>query len=70
MKGHSDEIPDLTKYKNKDKIEHKDFVVPLKEGVKYYFISYDTKGTLGFKSNVVNTAEWAKDGTVIYGQMI
>lgn len=70
MAGHSDEILDLSKYKNKEKLEHKDFIVPLKNGIKYYFISYDKNGTLGFKSNIVNTASWAKDGTEILGQMI
>ena len=70
MSGHSNEVPDLSKYNNKEILKHKDFIVPLKDGIKYYFISYDKNGTLGFKSNVVNTADWGKDGTEIYGQMI
>jgi len=70
MLGHSDEVPDLSKYKNKEQLVHKDFIVPLEKGIKYYFISYDTKGTLGFKSKIVNTASWANNGTEIYGQII
>ena len=66
----SNEIPNLSLYKNCEIIEHKDFIVPLEKGIEYYFISYDTKGTLGFKSNIINTAEWGNDGSEIYGQML
>ena len=64
------EKPDLSKYKDKEKLEHKDFVVPLEKGASYYFASYDSKGTIGYKSNVKNTSEWAKDGTVMMCQFI
>jgi len=64
------EKPDLSKYKDKEIIEHKDFVVPLEKGAKYYFVAYDTKGTLAYKTNVKNTAEWAKDGTVMMCQYL
>ena len=64
------EKPDLSKYKGKEIIEHKDFVVPLEKGAKYYFIAYDSKGTLAYKTNVKNTAEWAKDGTVMMCQYL
>lgn len=70
MADTANEIPDLSKYKNKDKLEHKDFIVPLEQNIEYYFISYDSKGTLGFKSNIINTACWSKDGCVILGQII
>ena len=66
----ANEIPDLLKYKNKNEIEHKDFIVPLEKGVEYYFISYDSKGTLGFKSNIINAACGANNGREIPGQMI
>ena len=70
MADTANEIPDLSKYKNNNKIEHKDFIVPLEKDIQYYFISYDTKGTLGFKSNIINTACWSKDGCEILGQII
>ena len=64
------EKPDLSKYKDKEKLEHKDFVLPLENGANYYFAAYDSKGTIGYKSNVKNTSEWAKDGTVMMCQFI
>ena len=70
MADNSNETPNLSKYKNKGKIEHKDFVVPLEKGAKYYFASYDTKGTLGFKSNVIDVKEWIKDGSKMLCQII
>ena len=70
MADNSNETPNLSKYKNKEKIEHKDFVVPLEKGAKYYFASYDTKGTLGFKSNVFDVKEWLKDGSKMLCQII
>ena len=36
--------PDLSKYKNKEPIEYKDFVVPLSKEAHYYFATYNTKG--------------------------
>ena len=54
-------LPDLSKYKNK-KISHKeDFVVPLEKGIEKYFVAYDSKGTLGYKSNIIDTMEWLGD---------
>ena len=70
MKDSSDEIPDLTKYKSKPKLPHEDYVVPLEKGAKYYFAAYDTKGTLGFKNNVMNITEWLNDGSEILCQII
>ena len=70
MKDNSNETPNLSKYKNKEKLEHKDFVVPLEKGAQYYFAAYDTKGTLGFKSNILNTTEWLNDGNKILCQII
>ena len=64
------EKPDLSKYKDKEKLEHKDFVLPLENGANYYFATYDSKGTIRYKSNVKNTSEWAKDGTVMMCQFI
>ncbi len=49
MEGYSDEKPNLSKYKTKEKLEHKDYIVPLEKGTQYYLASYDSKGTLGFK---------------------
>ena len=70
MKDSSNEIQDLTKYKSKAKLSHDDYVVPLEKGAKYYFAAYDSKGTLGFKNNVMNTTEWLKDGSEILCQII
>lgn len=64
------EKPDLSKYKDKEILEHKDFVVPLEKDAKYYFVSYDSKGTLAYETNVKNTAAWAKDGTVMICQYL
>ena len=66
----SNEKPDLSIYKNKEKIEHKDFIIPLEKGAQFYFASYDTKGTLGFKSNVIDTQEWLKDNSKMLCQII
>ena len=66
----ANEIPDLSKYKNKKEIEHKDFIAPLEKDEEYYFISYDLKGTLGFKSNIINAAYGENNGREIPGQMI
>ena len=66
----SKEKPDLSKYKDKEILEHKDFVVPLEKDAKYYFVSYDSKGTLAYQTNVKNTAAWAKDGTVMMCQYL
>ena len=70
MEESNKEKPDLSKYKNKEIIEHKDLVFPLEKGAKYYFAAYDSKGTLGYKSNVKNTTEWLKDGTSVLCQFI
>ena len=70
MADNSNETPNLLKYKNKVKIEHKDFAIPLEKGAKYYFAFYDTKGTLGFKSNVIDVQEWLKDGSEMLYQII
>ena len=70
MEDNANEIPNLSKYKNKKIIEHKDHVVPLEKGVLYYFASYDSKGTLGFKSNVINCQEWKNDGSEMLCQII
>ena len=70
MADNSNETPNLLKYKNKEKIEHKDFIIPLEKGAKYYFASYDTKGTLGFKSNIIDVQEWLKDGSKMLCQII
>lgn len=70
MADTANEIPDLLKYENNKKIEHKDFIVPLEKDIEYYFISYDSKGTLGFKSNIINAACRANKGRQILSQMI
>ena len=62
--------PDLTKYKDKEKIEHEDFVVPLQKEAHYYFATYDSKGTIGYKSNIKHTTSWANDGTDVICQFI
>ena len=56
-------LPNLSKYKNKKISHQEDFVVPLEKGVKKYFVAYDRKGTLGYKSNIINTMEWLGDKT-------
>lgn len=70
MKDNSTETPDLSKYKDKEVLDHKDFIVPLEKGAQYYFVAYDSKGTLGYKSNVLNTTEWLKDGSKTLCQII
>ena len=45
-------------------------MVPLEKGVLYYFATYDSKGTLGFKSNVINCQEWKNDGSEVLCQII
>ena len=70
MEGNSDEKPNLSKYKDKEKLKHEDFIVPLEKGVKYYLASYDSKGTLGFKNNVININEWLNDGSIFLCQII
>ena len=70
MADNSNETPNLAKYKNRPKIEHKDFIVPLENGAQYYFAAYDTKGTLGFKSNIFDTQEWLNDGNKMLCQII
>ena len=70
MADNSNEIPNLSKYKNKPKIEHKDFVVPLENGAQYYFASYDSKGTLGFKTNIIDAQAWLNDGSKMLCQII
>ena len=70
MKNSSNETPDLSKYKDKEKLEHKYFVVHLEKGAIYYYVAYDSKGTVGFKSNVLNTTEWLKDGSTILCKII
>jgi len=70
MEANSDEKPDLSKYKNKGKLEYKDYIVPLEKGAKYYLASYDSKGTLGFKNNVINVNEWLNDGSELLCQII
>ena len=70
MEGNSDEKPNLSKYKNKEKLKHEDFIVPLEKGAKYYLASYDSKGTLGFKNNVININEWLNDGSIFLCQII
>ena len=70
MEGNSDEKPNLSKYKMKEKLEREDFIVPLEKGAKYYLASYDSKGTLGFKNNVININEWLNDGSVFLCQII
>lgn len=44
MESFRKEKPNLSKYKNKEKLEHKVLVVLLQNGVNYYFASYDPKG--------------------------
>ena len=70
MEGNSDEKPNLSKYKNKEKLKREDFIVPLEKGAKYYLASYDSKGTLGFKNNVININEWLNDGSIFLCQII
>jgi len=70
MEESNNEKPNLDKYKNKEKIEHKDFVVPLEKGAQYYLAAYDSKGTLGYKSNIKNTTEWLNDGSNVICQII
>ena len=70
MEANSDEKPDLSIYKNKEKLEYKDYIVPLEKGAKYYLASYDSKGTLGFKNNVINVNEWLNDGSELLCQII
>ena len=70
MEGYSDEKPNLSKYKTKEKLEHKDYIVPLEKGAQYYLASYDSKGTLGFKKNVINVNEWLNDGSALLCQII
>ena len=70
MEGNSDEKPNLSKYKDKEKLKHEDFIVPLEKGAKYYLASYDSKGTLGFKNNVININEWLNDGSIFLCQII
>ena len=70
MEGNSDEKPNLSKYKDKEKLKHEDFIVPLEKGAKYYLASYDSIGTLGFKNNVININEWLNDGSIFLCQII
>ena len=70
MEGNSDEKPNLSKYKDKEKLKQEDFIVPLEKGAKYYLASYDSKGTLGFKNNVININEWLNDGSIFLCQII
>ena len=70
MEGNSDEKPNLSKYKDNEKLKHEDFIVPLEKGAKYYLASYDSKGTLGFKNNVININEWLNDGSIFLCQII
>ena len=70
MEGNSDEKPNLSKYKDKEKLKHEDFIVPLEKGAKYYLASYDSKGTLGFKNNVININEWLNDESIFLCQII
>jgi len=62
--------PDLSKYKDKEIIEHKDFVVPREKEANYYFAIYDSKGTIGYKANTKHTTAWANDGTKVISQFI
>ena len=70
MEGNANEKPNLSKYKNKEIIKHEDFVVKLEKGAQYYLASYDSKGTLGFKNNVLNVNEWLNDGSEMLCQII
>ena len=70
MEGNANEKPNLSKYKNKEVIKHEDFVVKLEKGAQYYLASYDSKGTLGFKNNVLNVNEWLNDGSEMLCQII
>ena len=70
MEPNSNEKPNLSKYKNKEKLKHEDYIVNLEKGAKYYLASYDSKGTLGFKNNVLNVNEWLKDGSEMMCQII
>ena len=70
IEGNSDEKPNLSNYKDKEKLKHEDFIVPLEKGAKYYLASYDSKGTLGFKNNVININEWLNDGSIFLCQII
>ena len=70
MEAYSNEKPNLSKYKTKEKLEHKDYIVPLEKGAQYYLASYDSKGTLGFKKNVIDVNEWLNDGSTLFCQII
>ena len=70
MEGNANEKPNFSKYKNKEIIKHEDFVVKLEKGAQYYLTSYDSKGTLGFKNNVLNVNEWLNDGNEMLCQII
>ena len=70
MEGNANEKQNLSKYKNKEIIKHEDYVVKLEKGAKYYLASYDSKGTLGFKNNVLNVNEWLHDGSELLCQII
>ena len=54
-------LPDLSKYKGRQISRQEDFVVPLEKDVKKYLVAYDSKGKLGYKSNVINSMEWLGD---------
>ena len=62
--------PDLSKYKGKEEIKHENFVVPKEKDANYYFAIYDSKGTIGYKSNTKHTTAWANDGTKVISQFI
>ena len=62
--------PDLSKYKDKEIIEHKDFVAPREKDANYYFAIYDSKGTIGYQANTKHTTAWANDGTKVISQFI
>ena len=70
VENYCGEALDLSKYKNKEKIEHKDFVIPLEKDIKYYFVAYDSKGTINYTSNILNPREWIKDGSKMPCQII
>jgi riboflavin biosynthesis pyrimidine reductase len=61
---------DLSKYKDKEIIEHKDFVAPREKDANYYFAIYDSKGTIGYQANTKHTTAWANDGTKVISQFI
>ena len=62
--------PDLSKYKDKEIIEHKDFVAPREKDANYYFAIYDSKGTIGYQANTKHTTAWVNDGTKVISQFI